>query len=135
MVVDDIEEYGETIQMAGVDQTLQSMRSAIAVLRRIGVNAVIAPVARSRKLPDRHQLEGRDTQITQCRQAGDDRFECAFRGEGPDVEFVEHQIFSRHSGPALIRPSEFIGAEDGRCLIHTVWLPARGGVWTLRTSV
>jgi hypothetical protein len=68
-------------------------------------------------------------------EVGNDGFEYAFGRKRADMEFVENQIFSRHSGPALIRPTELIGTEDCGWLIDTVRLPARGGVRAIRASI
>ena len=45
VVVDDVQEDGEALGVAGVHELLQAVRTAVAILRRVGEHAVIAPVA------------------------------------------------------------------------------------------
>ena len=44
VVVDDVEEDGQAARVTGVDETLQRDRSAVRLLRRADVDAVVAPV-------------------------------------------------------------------------------------------
>ena len=72
VVVDDVQEDRQALGVAGVHQPLQAVRPAVAVLRRVGEHAVVAPVARARELADRHDLDGRDAQLAEVAQPGDD---------------------------------------------------------------
>jgi len=60
MVVDDVQDHGKPRRMAGIDQPFQPLRPTVAGLRRKRIDAVVAPIATSGKLRDRHQLNGRD---------------------------------------------------------------------------
>jgi len=44
MVVDDVEEYRESLRMAGVDEAFQPVRAAVGFVHRIPVDAVVTPV-------------------------------------------------------------------------------------------
>ena len=44
VVVNDVEEDGQSMAMASVDQPLQPVRTAVSVLRRVREHAVVAPV-------------------------------------------------------------------------------------------
>ncbi len=61
MVVDHIQHHGQTVRVTGVHQPLQPRRAAIRVLDGEQVDAIIAPVAHSGELRDRHQLDSRHT--------------------------------------------------------------------------
>src|SRR5262245_20948043 len=60
VVVNDIENNGQTLLVASIDQALQAGWSAVGILHGEGINTVIAPVSATGKLPHRHKLHGRD---------------------------------------------------------------------------
>src|SRR5262249_34063684 len=60
VVVNDVENDGETVLVTSVDQALQAVRAAVRVLRSERLHPVVAPVAAAGKLRDRHQLDGCD---------------------------------------------------------------------------
>jgi hypothetical protein len=37
MVVDNVEEHGQAARVSGVDQTLESLRAAVGILRRVKI--------------------------------------------------------------------------------------------------
>ena len=49
MVVDHVQDHGQSLLVAGVDQPLQTLGAAVGVLDGKGIDAVVAPVARSRE--------------------------------------------------------------------------------------
>ena len=69
VVVDDVEEDRQAVRVAGVDQPLQPVRPAVAVLGGVGEDAVVAPVAAAGELGDRHQLDRGDAQLAQVAAA------------------------------------------------------------------
>jgi predicted ArsR family transcriptional regulator len=59
MVIDDIQDYRQPGLMRGINETLQRLRPAVAVLHGVRIDGIITPVALARKLGHRHQLERR----------------------------------------------------------------------------
>lgn len=53
MVVDHIHDDRQTLTVAGIDQPLETLDSTVGILRRVGVNAIVAPVAVAGALRDR----------------------------------------------------------------------------------
>jgi hypothetical protein len=103
VVVDHVQHHGEAAGVAGGDQALQALRTAVRALDREGQHAVIAPVASPRELRDRHDLHRRDPQVAQAVQMRDDRVKGAFGREGPDVQLVEDVVLEREAAPAPLR--------------------------------
>ena len=99
------------------------------------MNAVVAPVARSRKLCDRHQLDGGDPEVDQPIEVGDDGFESARGREHAHVQLVEHEIGERVAGEALVGPREDRGIHDGGEPVHAVGLPARDRIRPIALAV
>ena len=121
--------------MAGVDQPLQALRPAVAVLRRVGKHPVVAPVPRARELGDRHDLDGRDAQIAEVAQPGDDAVERALGREGADVQLVEDQVLAADALPAAVGPGEPIRPDDRRRPMDPLGLPERAGIGPLGPAV
>ena len=92
--------------MAGVDQLLQPVWAAVAVLRRKRINAVITPVTLSGKLGHRHQLKSGYAELFQVVKPGDRSLKGAFRGECPDMQFVDDAGFKGNSLPTAIFPGK-----------------------------
>ena len=57
VVVNDIEKDRQPGRVAGIDQLLQTVRSAVAILRGVRKYAIVTPVPAAGKLSDRHQLQ------------------------------------------------------------------------------
>src|SRR5262249_60079555 len=62
MVVDDVEDDAETVQVRGIDQPAEIVGRAVMMRRREQIDAVVAPVARSGRFGNRHQLDRRDAE-------------------------------------------------------------------------
>jgi hypothetical protein len=106
VVIDDIKNAGEALLMTGVDQPLQTCRSPVTILRSEYVDAVVAPISRAGKLPDRHHFHSGDSQLTEGREAGDDGIEGSFRRKRSDMKFVQYEVLAPDPGPSLIGPSK-----------------------------
>ena len=111
------------------------MRSTIAVLRRIRINAVVTPVSRAGKLSDRHQLNGRDAELAELGKPGNDGVKSPCRRKGADVKLIKHQLWARYAMPFLIRPDKVFGSQDRRGGMHPGRLPARRRVRQFRSIV
>ena len=62
VVVNHVQDHGQAPLMAGVDQPFETFGPPVTVLHRERINPVVAPVAPSRKLGHRHQLQGCEAQ-------------------------------------------------------------------------
>ena len=127
VVVDHVEHHREAERVAGVDQPAQSPRTAVARLRRPGIDPVVAPVARAGELRHRHQLDRRDAELLQFSEPGDQRFERPLRRAGPDMQLIEDVVGKRQTLPRLVGPGEG-GVDDLGWAMHPSWLVARRGV-------
>src|SRR6185437_17166649 len=65
VVVNHIEKNHQSLGMRRLYKTLQVFRSAIRTVGRKRKHAVVAPVALPGKIRDRHQFNGRHSQIAQ----------------------------------------------------------------------
>ena len=128
VVVDDVENRGHALAMDGIDQRLEAGRAAVGILDRIGIDAVIAPVAVSWELCYRHQLDRRDAELTQRDQSRKDGLERAFRREGPHVKLVDDHIFQREPLPARIGPRESRVVDHLAGAVNSLRLKLRGRV-------
>ena len=135
VVVDDVQERRESLGMAGVDQPLQALRPAVAVLRRVREHPVVSPVPRPRELGDRHDLDGRDAQLAEVAQPGDDAVERPLGREGADVQLVEDQVLAADPLPAAVGPGEPIRPDDRRRPMDPLGLPERAGIRPLGPAV
>src|SRR5688500_13881979 len=121
MVVDHIENDVEPRGMGRIDEALEACRSTIRRLHGKRENAVIAPVAFSGKLRERHELDGSDAEVAQLLQARYRGVEGAFFRERTDVQLVEDHVAEIRRGPRVPLPRELHGHDFGRS-VHTVWL-------------
>ena len=130
MVVDDIQNDGEPCGVAGIDECLQSLRTTIGGMGRVEIRPVIAPIASSRELPHRHQLNGCDTHfLLEVLQVRNDRVERSSRRKRSGMEFIDNQVFERESAPCLIRPAEHIGIDHSRSLMDAIRLGSGSRIW------
>src|SRR5204863_4906999 len=106
----DVEDHREAARVRRVDEPLERERSAVARLRRADVDAVVAPVPMPRKLPDRHELDGGDSQLAECIEPLDGSVERPLCCERADVQLVDDEILDGYAGPPAVVPRE-LGAE------------------------
>src|SRR5580704_16991707 len=99
MVVDDVQRNGETPRVGRIHKFLQVARGSIGVLRREEKDAVVAPIASTGELSDRHQLYGCYANIRQSIEMGNERGERALRRECANMKFVEDTVLERGSPP------------------------------------
>ena len=97
VVVDHVEQHGESDPVCSIDETAEVLRRAVAARRREQRDAVVAPVARSRKVANRHQLDRGHTERPQVRKALLDTGERTLGTERADVQLVDDQIGHRAS--------------------------------------
>ena len=112
VVVDHVENGGEPPPMACIDESLETRRAAVRVVRRVEIDAVVAPAALSRELLDRHQLDVSHPELDEMVEALARRVEGPARRERPDVELVEDGVPEGARLPACVRPREGIVIDD-----------------------
>ena len=79
MIVNHVEDDGETALMRRIDQSAEFVRPAVDASRRVKQHAVISPVACTRKIGDRHDLECRDAKVDQVVEFADRRVESSLQ--------------------------------------------------------
>jgi hypothetical protein len=62
VVVDDVEEHAEALPVRGRDEARQTVRAAVDGVRRVGVDAVVAPVAVPGEGRHGHELDRSDAE-------------------------------------------------------------------------
>src|SRR5712692_8135501 len=92
--------------MARIHQFLQTGRSAVGILNSKQKGPVIAPISRTGKLSDGHDLDSCYSRAGQFVKLGDNRFESSLRSEGADVQFINDVVFDRQAEPVLVLPIE-----------------------------
>src|SRR4051812_1898540 len=123
VVVDDIENDREADRVRRVDELLQPFRSAVAVLHRVQLDPVVAPVARAGKLRDGHDLDRGDSELVpQTAQIGNRRREGAFGRERADVQLVDDELAHPETAPPVITPRECLRIDDARRTMDAVRL-------------
>ena len=106
MVVHDVEENHQALSVRGLHEMLQIVRRAIARVGRERQYAVVAPVASSRKIRNRHQLDRRHAQRRQIRYALDGGQKAPRRRERADMQLIDHGFVPRPARPSRVVPRE-----------------------------
>ena len=116
--------------MAGVDQPLQVVGAAVGVVGGVRAHAVVPPAAaRRRRWPPACSSTCGDAEVDEVVELLDDRREGAVRGEGADVELVDHGRREGRRLPALVGPRERRVVDDLRTgPSDPLGLPRRAGV-------
>ena len=128
MVVNHVERDGEAMLVGRVYQPLQGLWAAVGVLRREEIDAVVAPIARTGKLGDRHQFNRRNPQGGEFRKMRDYGVERSFRCVGSDMEFIEDAALQSRSFPVVIGPAESVQVDDLRRTMHSLRLKPGSGI-------
>ena len=125
VVVDDVQDDGQAVAVGGVDEALEAVRAAVGLVRRVPVDAVVAPAPLAAERVHRHELDVGDAEFDQVRQALDGGVECAAGGERADVQLVDDRARQGPAGPRA-RPasrSRLVIQPTGP--VYAVRLPAR----------
>ena len=105
MVVDDVEQHHQPALVRGLDERFQVLRAAVGRIRRIGQDAVVAPVPPARKIADRHDLDRGDAELDEMVELVDRGAERALGREGADMQFVENRLVPGPAAPPRIGPA------------------------------
>ena len=106
VVVDDVLDDAEPGRVAAVDEPLVAVGAAVRLVHGRPQHAVVAPVVGAVDGVDRHHLDEVDADRAQVVQAPERRVEGALRGEGADVELVDHRARQLATGPAVVGPGD-----------------------------
>src|SRR5690242_9033961 len=128
MVVDHIENDGETALVGGVDETFERVLVAVSMVGRIQTHAVVAPIPAPWKVRDRHELEDRHAEDLQLVEMACGSVEGAFASEGANVHLVYDLPFHFHTWPGAIRPHECVAVHHHRRTVRTLRLEARARI-------
>ncbi len=128
VVVHDIEHHSETHGVRRVDESGQSLGSAVRLLHGGWEHSVVAPVANAGERCHGHDLDGRDPQRDQSVELGDRRVERSLGGERADVHLVEHGVGQVDAGPVVVSPAQRCFVDHCRCAADSVGLPPRCGI-------
>src|SRR5277367_6943004 len=71
VVVNHVGNNHQAAAVTRINQALESLRPAVRMMRRVNIDAVVAPATRAGKLIRRHQLDMRDPKIGQMVQVFD----------------------------------------------------------------
>jgi hypothetical protein len=99
VVIDDVEKHHQPTQMRLVDQGSEIVGASVSAVGRVPQNAVIAPIARTSEIRERHQFERGYPGRHQMIEPADHRAVGTFRCEGPDVRFKQHGFMPWASTP------------------------------------
>ena len=111
VIVDDVQKHYEPAHMRGIDQGAQIVRTAIGAVRRIQQDAVIAPIAPSREVGERHQLDRRHAGLDQVIELVDDGAKAAGGGEGADMELQKYRLVPWPAAPCIVAPLVGLGVD------------------------
>src|SRR5208283_597361 len=104
MVVDNIQNNGQSFPMARINESLQPIGPPVCILNRKRVSPVVAPVAASRKLPRRHKFNGSYAKLRKFVQMTGHGIESPLRCKGAGVELIDHVIPQILTGPGSVFP-------------------------------
>ena len=125
VVVDHVEDDAEPHAVRGVDEALERVGIAVAVVRREQGDAVIAPVEAAGEFRHRHDLEHGYPKVAQSRQLADRGIEGPVGGERADVQLVDHLSGQRYPAPGVVGPREGSRVDDERGAVRPLRLEAR----------
>ena len=86
------------------NQVLEFLGSAVCGIGRERQHAVVAPVAKARKIRYRHQFDRRHSKGGKIVQPRFHTRERAFRGESSYMQFIDDSLFPWPAAPIPVRP-------------------------------
>ena len=92
VVVNYIENYGNTVFVAGVDEFFEAFGATVGVLDGVGIYAVVSSVSFARELGYWHYFDGVDSQFFKLFELGNYCFKCSGFCECADVQFVNNHF-------------------------------------------
>ena len=99
MIIDHVEKHHQPAQMRLVDQRLEILGPAIGAVGRVPQHAVVAPVAGSGEIRQRHQFQRGDAGLYEMIEFLDHGAIAAVLREGADMGFDDDGLLPRPSAP------------------------------------
>jgi hypothetical protein len=122
MVVDDVEDDGDTSSVRSVDEAPEVVRPSVQPGRCKQIDAVISPAEFSTEVGDGHHLDHRDPEARQLVELAHGRRPRALPRERADVHLVHDLAGRRRAAPRGIGPLECGGVDDLRGAMGAVRL-------------
>ena len=92
MIVDHVEQNRDAAPVGRLDKRLEIFGPAIDRVGSVGVDPVIAPAPPAAEVGDRHDLDRCHAELDEMIELAGGGREDAFRREGADVQFIEHNV-------------------------------------------
>lgn len=106
VVVNDIENHGETAIVGRIDKTAKRGGTSVVGLHGVEADTVVSPISSAGGGIERHEFDSGDAQVAQVIKTHEGRVERAFGSEGSDMEFVEDVVLQSDPAPEIVRPWE-----------------------------
>src|SRR3954469_25391141 len=128
VVVDDVQYHAHSELVRAVHKAAQVVRRSVKLRRRVPTHPVVTPSELARECIDGHQLNERDSQVTQMRQLLNCGAPSSLRRERPDVKFVDDLAQQLRSRPVIVCPIEAAMIDNLRRPKNTLRLKIRARV-------
>src|SRR6202521_4045132 len=125
MVVDDVEDDGDSEGMGAIDKAAEIDRLAVEPGWCEEVDAVVSPAEPAREFRHGHNFEAGDTELGESRQLTRSGFPAASRGEGADMQLVDNELLARAPAPRTVGPSEVPRIDDFGRSVRSLRLKSR----------
>jgi hypothetical protein len=125
VVVDDVEDDGESARMRGIDEAAEIGGRAVKPRGRVEAHAVVAPAELADEVGDRHDLDDGDPEIGEVVEPRHGGGEGAFGRVRADVHLVDHLARQLHALPVPVVPGEGGRVDDARRAVRPGRLIAR----------
>ena len=114
VVVHDVQQNRQAETVRRIHEAAQVVGRSVRARRREETDAVVPPIARPRKVGDRHQLDDRHAEVGEIRKLPGHAGERAGTRECTDVQLVDDGVAKRDAAPRLVRPRESPRVDDRR---------------------
>src|SRR4051794_30553478 len=128
VVVDDVQYHAHSELVRAVHKAAQVVRRSVKLRRRVPTHPVVTPSELARECIDGHQLNERDSQVTQMRQVLNRGAPSSFRRERPDVKFVNNLAQEFRSRPVIVSPIKSTMIDNLRRPKNTLRLKVRSRI-------
>ena len=122
MIIDNIDQNHHAEGMRAIYQTLQIIRRAVGCVRSEMRDAVIAPIAPTRAVGKRHQLDGGYANIAPMFELFSKRHKRPLRRRGSGMHFDDDRLCPRAATPLVILPFESTRVDHGTRFMHAIRL-------------
>src|ERR1700677_4355520 len=125
MVIDNIEQNHDAALMRTLNQLFQILRSSVNAIGSEWKNAVVTPIAPAGKVRNRHQLDRRDSKISEIVEALAHGEESSSRRKSSDMQFINDGFFPSAATPGAIAPIKGLGIDHFAWPMHILRLESR----------